>query len=569
MATGIVRKFARALHPLGVSTIALLAPGYEGSAHAAGSPSYAAAVACESLTQTVIRDGTVNTAETISGGTFTPPGSTPITGLPNFCRVTVTMTPTSDSSINVEIWMPAEGWNGRFLATGNGGEAGFVRYDTGLPQGLMRGFAVANTDLGTHPTGTPPETQPDGVTWVGHPERWRDFGYRGNHEQTIAGKAVVAAYYQRPPNYSYFQGCSTGGQQAISLAQQYPADYNGIIAGAAANNRTHLHTMFVWNFKALQQPGAQFDAGQLALISNSVVAACAGKDGGSPADPFLTDPRQCKFDPSTLPRCAAGTISDSCLTDSQFNALETVYEGPVNPRTGQRIYPPMPFGAESSGLGLSYQGDPTQLPSQQLYPFYWTFGADFDYTKFDFDRDMHSVDETLATVLNANDPNLSAFEASGGKLMQYNGTYDGAVPFSDAINYYERAIKLQGSLAQTQDFYRYFLVPGMDHCVGGPGLGHFGQPYSTVLQPDEDHDILLKLVDWVENGNAPEQVLARGYSDASDTTVSLERPICPYPELPVYQGGDRTQASSFLCAKGPRGEVLAPARRYLIGRPAR
>jgi feruloyl esterase len=521
-------------------------------------PASAEKVACESLTGTTLAGGTVQSAEAIPAGDYTPPGQpNALTGLPAFCRVTVAMQPSPDSNVNVEVWMPRQDWNGRFLGNGSGGGAGAILYFTGMVEGLKRGFATAISDLGT---------APDPNLAVDHPERWRDFGYRANHEMTVAGKTLVNAYYQAAPRTSYFQGCSTGGQQALSIAQRYPDDYNGIVAGAPANNRTHLHTMFVSNLQALTAPGAQLSQGKLNMITGKVLAACAGKDGGAPADSYLTDPRRCNFDPDTLPLCT-GSDDDSCLTAPQLTALKATWNGPVNPRTGERIFTGIPVGSESMVFGLAFQGDTVAWPAQQFYMFKWALGANWNFATFDFDRDMDTLDARLASILNANDPDLSRFKAAGGKLMMFNGTADAGVPFQSPLEYYERVVQAQGGdLAATQDFFRYYLVPGMGHCssiTAGPGVGDFGQPYSPYVPKDSERDMLLKLVDWVENKTAPDSLIATRFADPAGTTVALERPICTYPKVPTYQGGDATKASSFRCIDAPRNGVPAPAARYL------
>ena len=545
----------RLLSAATVVLLTLAVPGCGGSDSPATS---AEQVTCESLTGTTLAGGTVRSAAAVAAGDYTPPGQPgPLTGLPAFCRVTVTMQPSTDSNVNVEIWLPRQNWNGRFLGNGSGGGGGAILYFTGLVEGLTRGFATAITDLGT---------APDPNQAIDHPERWRDFGYRANHEMTVAAKSLVNAYYKTAPRTSYFQGCSTGGQQALSIAQRYPGDYNGIVAGAPANNRTHLHTMFASNLQALTAPGALLSQGKLNMVTGKVVAACAGNDGGAPTDAFLSDPRRCNFDPDTLPKCT-GADSDACLTDPQLAALKATWNGPVNPRTGERIFSGLPLGSESAVFGLAFQGDTVSWPSQQLYMFKWALGANWNYATFDSDRDMDAVDARLASSLNANDANLGPFKAAGGKLMMFTGTADPGVPLASAVDYYERVVQAQGGdLSATQGFFRYYLVPGMGHCssiTGGPGVGDFGQPYSPYVPKDQAHDMLLKLVDWVENKNAPDSIVATRYTDPSGATVAMERPICTYPKVPTYQGGDATKASSFLCLDAPRNGVQTPAARYL------
>ncbi|MCY1202651.1 Mono(2-hydroxyethyl) terephthalate hydrolase [compost metagenome] len=514
---------------------------------------------CESLTGTALSGGTVTGAQSVAAGDYTPPNiapgePSPLTGLPAFCRVTVTMKPSPDSNVGVEVWLPRANWNGRFLGTGNGGPAGAITYYTGLREGLIRGFAVANTDLGA---------ARDITTREGHPEQWVDFGNRATREMTVAGKAIVNAYYNAPPKYSYFQGCSTGGQQALINAQRYPTDYDGIVVGAPGNNRTHLNMSFVWNHKALTAPGAALTPGKAKMVQSKSIAACVGKDGGSPTDTFLTDPRQCNFDPDTLPRCISGD-GDDCLTEPQLTALKKWYAGPTNPRTGERIYPGVPFGSEALLYGPVDQAA-SWWPAQQFYPFYWIFGKDFSFNTFDFDRDVDTIDSRLASILNANNPDLSAFKAHGGKMIMYTGVQDPAVVYSGAIDYYERVVKAQGGdLRSTQEHFRYYLVPGMGHCSGldgGNGGTEFGQPYSAVVPSNAKGDVLVQMTEWVEKQKAPEEIIGTSYTPSGQ--IATQRPLCVYPKLPTYQGGDATKASSFVCKDAPRGNAPAAADRYL------
>jgi feruloyl esterase len=462
--------------------------------------------------------------------------------------------------------MPEKDWNGRLLGTGSGGGGGFLSYSTEA-LGLRRGYATANTDLGT---------SPDAGSAVGQPERWADFGHRATHEMTTVAKALVERYYGNAARHSYFVGCSTGGQQALVEAERYPGDYNGIVAGAPANNRTHLHSDFLWNYQATHKTpdSALLPAERITLVSGSAVAACRGRDGGLSTDEFLTDPRACKFDPDTLPRCAQAGDKD-CLSSAQLTALKAIYAGPINPRTGERIYAPPPFGSEESSLGIAFQQN---LPEviQHFYPFQWALGADFDPLKFDFDRDLDVVDTKLAAVVNANDPDLNGFRRLGGKLLMFTGTADPIVPFPDTINFYERVVERTSvhdsgtkpseaeKLNSTQEFFRYFIAPGMAHCGGGRGVNDVGQWLSSDIPLDSDHDLLSALVKWVENGTAPKQIVATAFVDGQASKgVRFERPICAYPKFPEYVSGDPKLPSSFRCANHPRGGVLKPAQRYL------
>jgi feruloyl esterase len=393
---------------------------------------------------------------------------------------------------------------------------------------------------------------------------------------TIVSKQIVQAYYGKPQTHAYFVGCSTGGGQGLMEAQRYPSDYNGIIAGAPANNRTHIHTGFVWNAQAANQPPAvQLEPATIEFITKSVVAACGGKDGGAPGDKFLTDPRECKFDPDTLPKCQ-GNSHTNCLFPAELATLKKFYAGPTNPTTGERIYTPIPVGSEDSPAGMVMQQDPKQM-SDQWYPFLWAMGSGFDYRRFDFDHDQELVDEKLASILNANNPDLSALQQRGGKILMFTGTADPLVPFQDALNYYDRVVSdqqkripsagdmaTQQGLKTTREFFRYFLIPGMAHCGGGPGLHDFGQNLQLEVPHDSEHDVLGALVRWVEEGVPPDEIVASKYvDDVSAKGIRFQRPICPYPQFPNYIGGDQNSASSYRCIAHPQNGVLVPANRYL------
>lgn len=508
---------------------------------------------CQQLGKMAFAGATITAAECVSAGPFTPPGGNPpMTDLPPFCRVAATLTPAPNSTIHIEVWLPTTNWNGRFLGTGTGGGAGRIAYGA-LANGVKRGFATANTDMGTSPNANEA---------VGHPERWIDFGYRATHEMTVTAKAITRAYYKKSFHHAYFAGCSTGGQQALMESQRYPDDYDGILAGAPANNRTHLHTGFVWNYKATNQiPGSAFlPKEKLTLITNAVIKSCAGKDGGAPGDNFLTDPRACRFDPETLPKCPEGIDDGGCLTRAQVAALKKIYAGPVNPRTGERIYTPLPLGSE---VGIEYQQNPNQAPGSLFYQYKWVFGANFDYTTFDFDRDQARMDSVLAPILNANNPDLESFKKRGGKMLMYSGTADPLVPYQDALHYYDRVVEKQGNLKQTQDFFRFFLIPGMAHCGGGPGLNDCGQSLSLQVVQDSDHDIFTALINWVERGIAPDKLTATAYKDGVVTNgIRFQRPIYPYPKHPKYMGGDPNAPTNYQGTVYPTGNVLTPVAKY-------
>lgn len=287
------------------------------------------------------------------------------------------------------------------------------------------------------------------------------------------------------------------------------------------------------------------------MVTRAVLNACAGKDGGAPGDNFLTDPSACHFDLKSLPLCPEGTDGPACLTQRQLTALEKIYAGPVNPRTGERIYTPIPFGSENVTSGIELQQNAKQSPNALFYQYKWAFGADFDYNTFDFDRDQDRLDSLLGPVLNANSTDLSAFDGNGSKLLMYSGTADPLVPYQDAVHYYERVTAAQGGLPRTQEFFRFFLIPGMGHCSGGPGLNDGG-------------DLLGALIKWMEEGIPPRQLTGTAYDQADPQKgIRFRRPVYPYPLLPVYVDGDIAMPESYKAMAFPLRKVAVPAARYL------
>jgi len=534
-------------------------------------PKPAAAASCESLVNMSVTTGTITSAESHAAGSYAAPDGTTYTNLPAFCRVAATLTPTPDSNIRVEVWMPSSDWNGRYVGTGNGGYAGRIVYSE-LATTLPLGFAVANTDMGTAPA-----TALDGKPLVGHPERWIDWGIRSTHLMTVAAKQIITAFYSQTPQYSYFTGCSTGGGQALHEAEQFPADYDGIVGGAPAENRTHVHTAVLWDYYVTHRsPDALLPADKAQLVTKTVLEACAVQSGGLASDPFLTDPRRCNWNPASL-QCT-GSDTSSCLTAGQVQAVKSLYDGPRNPETGDLIYPGISRGSESGSTfdvpaleGLS----PLFPSSEPLFDglFYWVFGPDWDWHSFDFDRNVAQVDQVLAGSQNANSTNLSQFRAHSGKFLMYHGWADPLVAPQDDINYLLRLVSRErergseGSTALTkvQQFYRLFMAPGMGHCGGGPGPNVFGGANNPGGPADPQHNVLLALQHWVEDGVAPEQVIATKYvNDTPTQGVAMTRPLCVFPKVPQYTGsGDPGDAANFTCAISRSRNNPMPAPEYL------
>jgi feruloyl esterase len=524
-------------------------------ANAATSPAPVIIGNCEAAARVALPAAQVLSATRVDAGRFVAPASAGdlagrIATMPGFCRIEVRATPTPQSDIRIEVWLPLNTWNGRFLGTGTGGAGGSIGYGMGMIEGLKRGFAVANSDLGTGP---------DVNALTGHPQRWADFGHRATHQMTLVAKTLIRNLYHVTSFRSYFEGCSTGGQQALVTAQRYPQDYDGILAGDPGHNRTHSTSYFIWNYQTMNaSPASKLSPAQWSMVTRGVLSTCAGKDGGAPGDAFLTDPRLCRFDPATLPVCPPGGVSDACLSAPQMMALRRLYQGPVNPRTGERIYAGLTPGSEELPLGPIRMTDPGMAGA--LFVMRWGVGETFAPMGFDFDHDQDALDARLSSMLNANDSDLGDFRRQGGKLMIYTGLADPGVPYDDIVAYYDRVTTMNGG-AQARDFARLFLIPGMGHCFGGPGVTDIGQPFVPDVPADPKGDALMALVAWTERNQAPEQLIAHGPSATGE--AERERPVCAYPALPDYRSGDPARATSFACTPHRTGAGQVPALRYL------
>lgn len=442
--------------------------------------------------------------------------------LPGFCRVAAEIKPTSDSDIKIEVWMPASDWNGKLQSTGNGGWSGAIGY-TAMGQALARGYATAGTNTG-HDGGS-------GSFALGHPEKLVDFGYRAVHLMTLEAKAIISAYYGRGPSLSYWNACSTGGRQGLREAQQFPNDYDGIIAGAPANYMTHLEAWTLWAPAAMNAtPESAVPATKFGLIHQAVLGACDRLDGVK--DGVIEDPRNCHFDPKTL-LCKSGNASD-CLTATQVQTVERIYEPATNPRTKATIYPPFEPGSE---LGWTFFAGPNP-PSVATDLFkYETFkDPNWDWHTFDFDKDVALADKVDNGILNTLDPNLEPFFTRGGKLIQYHGWADSLIAPGNSINYYESVVEKLGGVSKIDGSYRLFMVPGMGHCGGGEGATNF--------------DMLTALEAWREHDEVPERVIATKYvGNGPASGVAMTRPLCPYPQTAQYKGsGDTNDAANFVCA---------------------
>ncbi len=487
---------------------------------------------CGGLSGLKLKDTTI-TAQEVAAGAFAPPSgqAAPFKTLPAFCRVQGVMKPSADSHIEFEVWLPSSGWNGKYQGTGNGGFAGSIQYPL-LASGVRNGYATSSTDTGHKGSGT------DGEWALNHYEKIVDFGYRAIHETADASKAIVKAYYGGAAKRSYFTGCSNGGRQALMEAQRYPNDYDGIIAGAPANYLTHHISGFVWNINALD--AAPIPMQKLKTVEAAALESCDASDGLK--DGLIGDPARCHFDPAKLLCNAAET--DACLTQPQIDTLNKIYAGPRNSK-GEQIFPGYLPGGETGvgGWPLWITGMGTAKSLQ--FAFAKGFFADmifsdpnWDPHKFDFDRDVKIADDKGARIFNSTDPNLKAFKNRGGKLILFHGWADAAIAPVNTVNYYESVLGKMGA-KQAAEFVQLYMIPGMQHCSGGPGPNDFGvMPQNGV---DPEHNMANALERWVENGAAPQKVIAKG--------GARTRPLCPYPQVAKYKGtGSPDDAANFECS---------------------
>jgi len=505
-------------------------------------PASGAPLPCEGLAKLQLPNTTITTAARTSG-TFVPPDGTPIERLPAFCRVVAVIRPTSDSQIEVEVWMPGTGWNGKFQGIGNGGFAGSISYAQ-LAQAMGRGYAAASTDTG-HKGGV------TDASWaLGHPEKVIDFGHRAIHEMTVTAKAVVAAHYGEAPSRSYFASCSNGGRQALMEAQRYPDDYDGIVAGAPAAAWTRFMLSFVWNTQAMLRPTAYIPPPKLALLEKAVVASCDQRDGVP--DGVLVAPDACSFEPRTL--VCKGADSDTCFSEQQAAALSAIYAGPRT-AVGTRLARGFPAGAETGPGGWAgwltggVAGKSLQAAFAQAALAHMVFmQAGYDVRAFDFERDPAIVEASIGPVLNATDPDLSAFHKRGGKLLLFHGWNDPALSAYETIDYYESVRARMGK--DVDAFARLYLIPGLQHCTGGPGATYCGG--INVPFRDAEYDLSAALERWVEQGTAPGELVATAAPDRSNLAAPPpavpRRRICPYPQIALFRGtGSPDDPSAWTC----------------------
>jgi feruloyl esterase len=410
--------------------------------------------------------------------------------------------------IKIEVWMPVTGWNNKLLAVGNGGWAGSIGYGALAPP-VTAGYAATSTDTG-HTGGSP-------TFVVDHPEKVIDFSYRAVHEMAVAAKAITAAFYGGGPQLSYFQGCSTGGRQALTAAQRYPTDFDGIIAGASAVNASRLHATQIWvTQQANRDKQSRIPKNKYTTLHNAVLEACDALDGVK--DRVIESPGQCKFDPAVL-LCKNGN-SSKCLTVPQVETAKSIFAGPG-------LFTGFAYGSEGGWNGTLAK--PVSI-AYDMYRYLVFEDPKWSYKNLDIEKDVAAFDKAIGNVMNSSDSNLKPFFDRGGKLLMYHGWADPGIPAGNSVAYYNDVVKNVGA-AQAQNSIRLFMLPGVGHCSGGDGPSRF--------------ESLAALDEWRDKGKAPDSIVA---SHSTKGVVDRKRPLCPYPQTAVYKGtGDTNDAVNFVC----------------------
>jgi hypothetical protein len=481
----------------------------------------------------------------ITRSAVTPSGD----GLPEYCDVGGTVIP----HVGFELRLPTKTWNGKLFFIGCGGSCGFYPISR-ANDALSRGYAVTTTNQG-------------------HVGRWSDASwayndlmaeinssFRATHVTTVAAKAIVQKFYGQPPQYAYYKGCSNGGRQALKSVQTFPEDFDGVVAGSAPTTLDSLLNT-LWGTRILKNKKRKniLGRGDFQLLHEAALKQCDGQDGLE--DGLIEDPRMCGFDPAEI-QCT-GRSSDSCLTQEQVAVARSLYRGAVNSKGESVVIAGLPRGSELNwGVMLGQlEGErwnanvPWRLDALRFRVFFNDPPLDYDIVEeFDFDTDVQRMQMTFA-ISNTDDPDIRKFKASGGKILMYHGNHD-MIPMENGTLYYEVVERVVGSRKETQDFFRLFNVPGMNHCRTGPG--------AAVI------DYLSYLEDWVENGQAPEKMIGGHIADYQDiygrypdSTLAeqrlyedpdlwrkkmvFSRPVFPYPLVARYSGqGDVNDAENFV-----------------------
>ena len=497
--------------------MAVLAAAMLGPANAGTS----APISCESLARINVTNGQVLSAESVPAGAFAPPSAPNATAsavfktLPAFCRVTLKLTPSSDSDIRVEVWLPQSGWNRKLQASGNGGLSGAIPYPA-MAASVKAGYAASGTDAG--------HVGENADFVAGHPEKLVDFGHRAIHEMTVTAKTIIAAHYDAPPARAYFSSCSTGGRQALIEAQRYPDDFDGIAAGDPSWDQMRLYAARVWlNTYVNRSPEAVIPASKYPMIHDAVLNRCDALDGVK--DGVIEDPAKCSFDFATL-TCKGEDRAD-CLTRDQVETASAMTRPIRDPKSGAALHP----GRYYPGSELGWGGVGGPRPSGESHEGMRkiVFTPDWDYHTIKVPDDVERAVKADKGLLYGGDPNLSRFFTRGGKLLMYHGWADPLVSPDTSLIMYKQISAVSG--ASSANSVALFMVPGMGHCQGGPGTDVF--------------DKVAAIDQWVESGKKPKSIEAAHITAGA---VDRTRPLCAYPATARYTGsGSTDDAQNYRC----------------------
>jgi feruloyl esterase len=488
-----------------------------------------AATSCENVASLALPDGKITAATLVAAGAFTPPmgggmmmggpgGLAVFKSAPAFCRVAATLTPTPDSDIKIEVWMPAENWNGKLVGIGNGVWAGSISYSA-LAEPLAKGYATVATDTGHAGSGM------DAKFAVGHKEKLIDNGYRAVHEMTVKAKAIIAAYYGRKEQRSLWVSCSTGGRQGLMEAYRYSEDYNGISSMAPANPWSRLMIGSLWSgYITSTDEAHRIPMSKIAAIQKAFMNQCDEKDGLK--DGIVNDPEHCNFDPGII-QCKDGDIND-CLTAPQVEAMRAVYAGAKNPRTGEQIIAGYQPGSEQQLMMLIGEKEPFPVANSYFRDVVFE-NPQWDYRSYDYDKDLAASFKIGSEILDVPSDGLAKFFKGGGKLLLSHGWADGLIPAGNTTAFYKSMIAKMDR-KNIANSVRLFMLPGVGHCGGG------NAPSVT--------DMLSVIDQWVETGKAPDRIIATNPPNQKP----MSRPVCPYPQIAKYKGsGSTDDAAYFEC----------------------
>ncbi|MGC2404538.1 MAG: tannase/feruloyl esterase family alpha/beta hydrolase [Acidobacteriaceae bacterium] len=473
---------------------------------------------CRQLQQAASPQVTVSFAGIMTSGTFILPGNkTNPSGLPAFCRVVANLTPTQDSLIGMELWLPLTGWNGKYMAVGSGGWGGSINYE-GMAEALRRGYATSATDDGHRSEGA--------AFLMGHAEKFIDFAYRAEHETAVESKALIKAFYSRDARYSYWNGCSGGGREGLLQAARYPNEFDGIIAGDPANVRRNAWALWLAN-QTFKEPAALIPPSKYPMIHRAVLDACDANDGLK--DGLIDNPEACHVDFKAL-TCKAADGPD-CLTPRQVESAQALIS-PLKDEQGAILFERLEPGTELRWGRLAGGPQPADLFLDQFR--YLVYGdSNWDWRSFDLARDSakaNAIDKDVDEL----DAHLTAF-ANHGKLLLYHGWADQQVAPGSTVDFYRQTSASSGDPAHASQWVRLFMAPGMGHCSGGEGPDHF--------------DKISVMEEWVEQGKAPDRIIATHLSQGKPDRT---RPLCPYPQSAHYRGsGSIDDAANFTCTSTP------------------